>query len=64
MLHGQKKSQNYLLRYSNLKGYGIENLQHDISQGYLSQTYVNSVKSAGTSINPKLQFISLCTKEL
>ncbi len=46
------------LRYSNLKGYGIENLQQNIDQGYLSQTYVNNVKAAGQAINPKLQFVS------
>ena len=47
------------LRYSNLKGYGIKNLQKDIDLGNLSQTYVNNVKAAGTAINPKLQFISI-----
>ena len=45
------------LRYSNLKGYTIENLQQNLDQGYLTQNYINDVKTEGTSINPKLQFI-------
>ena len=41
------------LRYSNLKGYGIENLLQNINLGYLSQTYVNNFKSSRTSYKSK-----------
>ena len=50
-----KEIANLSLRYSNLKGYGIKNLQLDLTNGNLSTTYVNSVQSAGNAINPKLQ---------
>ena len=46
------------LRYSNLTGYTIDNLQQNLSLGYIRQSYVDSMLSAGKSINPKLQFIN------
>ena len=52
-----KKIAELSLRYSNLKGYGIKNLQENLDLGYLTQNYINNVKAAGTAINPKLQFI-------
>lgn len=46
------------LRYSNLIGYGIDNLQENIELGNLTQTYIDSIITTGKSINPLLQFIN------
>ena len=44
-------------RYSNLKGYTIEDLQENINLSYFSQNYIDSIETVGKTINPKLQFI-------
>ena len=44
------------LRYSNLKGFTIEDLQVNLSQGYLTQSYIDKINVEVTSINPKLKF--------
>jgi hypothetical protein len=45
------------LRYSNLTGYTIGDLQENLNLGYIRQTYIDSMEISGNSINPKLQFI-------
>ncbi len=46
------------LRYSNIISYSINDLQENLTLGYLSQDYLNQIITAGKSINPKLQFIN------
>jgi len=51
-----KEIANLSLRYSNIKGYYIKDIQENIDLGYLTQTYVDSIGNISSSINPKLQF--------
>ena len=53
-----KEIANLSLRYSNLKGYSIEDFQENVNLNYFSQTYIDSIETLGISINPKLQFIN------
>ena len=46
------------LRYSNLTQFGIYELRENLNLGYLRHTYIDSVITAGKSLNPRLQFIS------
>ena len=46
------------LRYSNLKGYQVEDFQENVNLGYFSQAYIDSIEALGISTNPKLQFIN------
>jgi hypothetical protein len=46
------------LKYSNLKEYTIEDMQQNLDMGFFTQSYTDSVRSTGLSINPKLQFIT------
>ena len=46
------------LRYSNLISYRIEDLQENLNLGYLRASYIDSIITAGNSINPRLQFIT------
>ena len=54
-----KEIANLSLRYSNLTGYTIEDLQENLNLGYIRQTYLDSMEAESKSINPKLQFITL-----
>ena len=47
------------LRYSNLKGYQVQELQENLNLSYLQQSYIDSIEAAGKSINPKLQLIKI-----
>lgn len=47
------------LRYSNLQSYTIDNLQYNLNQGYLTQSYINNMISTSNSINPKLPFTTI-----
>jgi hypothetical protein len=49
---------NLSLRYSNLTGYALEDFQENLNLGYLRKTYIDSMITAGKSINPRLQFIT------
>ncbi|MGE5682100.1 MAG: heparin lyase I family protein [Bacillota bacterium] len=44
------------IRYSNLKGYAIQDFQTNLDLGYLKQSYIDSMIAAGKTINPKLVF--------
>ena len=58
-IHWAKEIANLSLRYSNLTGYAIEDFQENLNLGYIRQTYIDSMITAGKSINPRLQFITL-----
>lgn len=47
------------LRYSNVKGYAIEDYQENINLGYFTQNYIDTVVATAKSINPKIQFSSI-----
>src|ERR1035437_10152183 len=53
-----KEIANLSLRYSNLTGYTIEDLQENLNLGYLRQTYIDSMIVKSKSINTRLQFIT------
>jgi hypothetical protein len=53
-----KEIANLSLRYSNLTGYAIGDLQKNLNLGYIKQTYIDSMITTSKSINPKLQFIT------
>lgn len=44
------------IRYSNIKSYTIKDFQHDLSLGYLRQSYIDSMTAAAKVINPALVF--------
>ena len=44
------------LRYSNIESFSIADMRENLSLNYLTQTYINSVESAGSAVNPKLKF--------
>ena len=54
-----KEIANLSLRYSNLTGYAIDNLQENLKLGYINQSYLDGILATGKSINPKLQFINV-----
>src|ERR1035438_3033612 len=53
-----KEIANLSLRYSNLTGYTIEDLQENLNLGYIRQTYIDSMIVTSKSINTRLQFIT------
>ena len=53
-----KEIANLSLRYSNLTGYAIGDLQSNLNLGYIKQTTIDSMITASKSINPRLQFIT------
>src|ERR1035437_8625783 len=57
-IHWAKEIANLSLRYSNLTGYAIEDFQENLNLGCLRKTYIDSIITAGKSINPRLQFIT------
>ncbi len=46
------------LRYSNIVGYDIEDLEENLSLEYLRKSYIDSVLAESESINPRLEFIN------
>jgi hypothetical protein len=57
-IHWAKEIANLSLRYSNLTGYTIGDLQNNLTLGYIKQTTIDSMITTGKSINPRLQFIT------
>ena len=49
-----KEIANLSLRYSNIKGFLIEDIRENISLNYLNLNYIDSIVSKSQSINPKL----------
>src|ERR1035437_6447610 len=57
-IHWANEIANLSLRYSNLTGYAIGDLQNNLNLGYIKQTYIDSMVTTSKSTNPRLQFIT------